>query len=50
MTRFLESRDLLASGGGAITGMVALQQWPFPGENAMLGFIQAKPRLGQRMK
>jgi hypothetical protein len=40
MTRFLESRELLASAGGAITGMAALRLWPFPDENALLGFIQ----------
>ncbi len=39
MRRFLENRDLLASAGGAIVGTVALHQWPFPDQSALLGFI-----------
>jgi TraM recognition site of TraD and TraG len=39
MRRLLQSRDLLASAGGAIVGIAAFHQWPFPDENALLGFI-----------
>ena len=39
MRRLVENRAVLASAGAAVIGMAALSRWPFPDENALLGFI-----------
>ena len=39
MRRLVENRAVLASAGAALIGISALSRWPFPDENALLGFI-----------
>jgi TraM recognition site of TraD and TraG len=39
MRRVVENRAVLASAGAAAIGVTSLSRWPFPEENALLGFI-----------
>jgi hypothetical protein len=39
MRSYLDNRDLVATAGSAVLGTLAVRQWPFPDDNALLGFV-----------